>query len=232
MVYMGSKARLAKYLAPIIQSYITPDTVGYLEPFVGGANMIQHIKHEKRYGSDTNKYLIALLKHTQNLNNIFPETITEEEYNRVNNNKDNYDDWYVGLVGFCATFGGKFFGGYARTKGRNIPKERITNLNNQRKDLTNISFKCYDFTKINSLKNFVIYCDPPYFETTAYSSKFNHKVFWDWVRSYSKNNIVLVSEYSAPSDFNCIYEKEVKTKLTKDGSSYKPDTERLFLWKD
>lgn len=36
MKYVGSKNRLSKYLAPIIQSYITEDTEGYLEPFVGG----------------------------------------------------------------------------------------------------------------------------------------------------------------------------------------------------
>lgn len=36
MVYMGSKNRLSKELAPIIQSYITSETKGYLEPFVGG----------------------------------------------------------------------------------------------------------------------------------------------------------------------------------------------------
>lgn len=39
MKYQGSKARLSKYIAPIIQSYI--DSMGdrcngYLEPFVGG----------------------------------------------------------------------------------------------------------------------------------------------------------------------------------------------------
>ena len=36
MKYMESKNRIAKELAPIIQSYITPSTKGYLEPFVGG----------------------------------------------------------------------------------------------------------------------------------------------------------------------------------------------------
>ncbi|MGL5767681.1 MAG: hypothetical protein ACRCX8_18770 [Sarcina sp.] len=36
MRYVGSKNKLSKELAPIIQSYITEDTVGYLEPFVGG----------------------------------------------------------------------------------------------------------------------------------------------------------------------------------------------------
>ena len=38
MRYVGSKYKLSKDLAPIIQSYITNDTTGYLEPFVGGAN--------------------------------------------------------------------------------------------------------------------------------------------------------------------------------------------------
>ena len=44
MKYVGSKNRISKELAPIIQSYITEDTKGYLEPFVGGANMIDKIK--------------------------------------------------------------------------------------------------------------------------------------------------------------------------------------------
>ena len=36
MRYIGSKNRLSKDLAPIIQYYITENTKGYLEPFVGG----------------------------------------------------------------------------------------------------------------------------------------------------------------------------------------------------
>lgn len=36
MKYLGSKNRLSKELAPIIQSYITDNTAGYIEPFVGG----------------------------------------------------------------------------------------------------------------------------------------------------------------------------------------------------
>lgn len=33
MQYVGSKNRLSKELAPIIQSYITEDTEAYIEPF-------------------------------------------------------------------------------------------------------------------------------------------------------------------------------------------------------
>ena len=55
MKYVGSKNRLSKELAPIIQSYITDNTVAYIEPFVGGANMIDKIKHHKKIGSDIHK---------------------------------------------------------------------------------------------------------------------------------------------------------------------------------
>lgn len=97
MQYVGSKNRLSKELAPIIQSYITANTLGYLEPFVGGANMIDKIKCGLRIGSDSHKELIALLQYSQNIE--LPTTITEGEYNKVKNNKSGYDSWYVGLVG-------------------------------------------------------------------------------------------------------------------------------------
>lgn len=61
MKYIGSKNKLAKELAPIIQSYITDETNGYLEPFVGGANMIDKIAHKNKIGCDIHKELIALL---------------------------------------------------------------------------------------------------------------------------------------------------------------------------
>ena len=44
MKYVGSKNRLSKEIAPVIQSYIDNNTIThYLEPFVGGANMIDKI---------------------------------------------------------------------------------------------------------------------------------------------------------------------------------------------
>ena len=62
MVYMGSKSKIAKYIVPILQRKI--DEVGatvYVEPFVGGANVIDKIKCERRIGYDRSDTLIALL---------------------------------------------------------------------------------------------------------------------------------------------------------------------------
>jgi len=129
--YVGSKNKLSKDLAPIIQSYINEDTKGYLEPFVGGANMIDKIKCNKRIGYDIHKQLIALLQYAQ-LNEL-PETVTENEYKTVKNNKDNFPDWYVGLVGFCGSFGAKYFGGFARRYNKDgslfdVPRQAINAL--------------------------------------------------------------------------------------------------------
>ena len=49
MKFVGSKARLSKDLAPIINRLIKENNIKtYIEPFVGGANMIQHIDAPKK----------------------------------------------------------------------------------------------------------------------------------------------------------------------------------------
>jgi site-specific DNA-adenine methylase len=111
MRYLGSKAKIAKDIVPIIQSYIDNNSIEqYWEPFVGGANIIDKINCKVRVGTDIHPQLIALLQQAQTDISVFPDTISEEEYKEVKNNKDKYPDWYVGLVGFCS-FGSKYWGG-------------------------------------------------------------------------------------------------------------------------
>ena len=46
MIYQGSKNRLAKYIVPILQSYIDKNKIEtYIEPFVGGGNVIDKIMY-------------------------------------------------------------------------------------------------------------------------------------------------------------------------------------------
>lgn len=65
MKYMGSKNRISKHLKPIIESYLIDKDV-YIEPFVGGANMIDKINFNNKIGSDLNKYVIESYKDTKN----------------------------------------------------------------------------------------------------------------------------------------------------------------------
>ena len=75
---MGSKRRISKYIVPIIQEYINENTTAYIEPFVGGGNIITKIDCDIRIGSDINLPLIELLKHIRDHPNDIPDDITEE----------------------------------------------------------------------------------------------------------------------------------------------------------
>jgi len=240
MKYVGSKNRIAKYLAPIIQGYIDREQPAlYWEPFVGGANMIDKIRHPNKVGTDRHPELIALLKAMQNkdLAGTIPVTITEAEYNRVNKYRGNYPMHYVGLVGFCATFGAKWFGGYARgTKAdgtpRDMPAEAIRNLKLQAATVefqeTLFEPSYYDEVDIFGLKRMVIYCDPPYKTGTQYDGeRFNNAAFEIWARKAARQHTVLISEnYMDPAGFELLWEMQHKSSLGKDAHVTK--TERLY----
>ena len=237
---MGSKNRFAKELVPIIESYITSETKGYLEPFVGGANMIDKINCSKKYGCDINEYLIALLEKVRDDSINLPKVITNEDYDSVRLNCGNFDKWYVGFVGFLCSFGSKFFGGYARGKNnngvpRNYARESYDNLIKQAPNLKGIVFKHCSFQDVNNIKGFVIYCDPPYRGTTKYKTdEFPYDEYYDWCRKMSRNNIVLCSEYWMPDDFECIWAKETKANFdcNRDSNDDKNKrVEKLFIIK-
>lgn len=236
MKYVGSKNRLAKDLVPIIQSHIDNNHIThYWEPMVGGANMIDKIQCSRKFGSDIHPYLIALLKQAQTDTSVFPATISEEEYKSVRANPQNYPDWYVGLVGFCS-FGGKWWGGYPRgykadgVTPRDICNETIRNLVKQAPNLKDIKFGCFSFEFNTHLSGYVIYCDIPYRNSTKYKTdNFPYERFYDWVRRMSRKNIVLVSEYWMPEDFECIWSKTLKCTLDKNSRTDK--VEKLFKWK-
>ena len=239
MRYMGSKNRFAKELIPIIQSYITEDTKGYLEPFVGGANVIDKIKCNNKIGCDIHKQLIALLNKAKDNVDDIPDIISFETYKEVKNNKESYEDWYVGLVGFCASFSAKYFNGYARNSRNDnsgkVSERAIRNLKKQAPLLKDIEFKCCNFLDLpkDKIKGYVIYCDIPYKGTTKYKTEpFPYEEFYIWANEMAKYNTVLVSEYNMPSNFKCIWEKDIKVNIDKNGNTTDENrkrTEKLFL---
>ena len=191
-----------------------------MNPLWGGGNIIDKVKCKNKIGCDVHRNLIALLKKVQEDVSDIPDCILESEYRAVKTNRCDYPDWYVGLVGFCASFGAKYFGGYARNgKGDNSgswSRGAIANLKKQSHNLKDISFFCKDFRDIDieRLSDYVVYCDIPYRNTTRYSTiVFPYEEFYDWCSVLSRKNTVLVSEYDMPSDFKCIMEIPHRTLL-------------------
>ena len=241
MVYMGSKDRTAKYLIPIMNKIIKDNNIDYFfDMCVGGVNLSANKKHhldvKNIIGVDNNKYLIALLKKVQEINFEFI-WVSKEEYYKVKSNKDNYEDWYVGYVGFSCSFAGKFFDGYTgidRNSKRNAPKERYNNLINQRYSLLKVKLFNKDIFEIDYSKfpkNSLLYFDPPYTNTTKYHNEFDSEKFWELVDKLSKDFIVLVSEFNAPNDYISIWSKE-KLSVVNLQSVYKKDMEHLFIYKN
>lgn len=198
MKYVGSKNKISKHIAPILQSFIDNNHVNiYYEPFCGGLNMMDKIRCKNRVGNDIHKELIALLKAMQS-GWIPPQTISEEEYNAVRLHKEDYPDYYVGLIGFCATFGSKWFGGYARGckpdgSPRNYYQESIRNLTKQLPLIQDVKLTSKDYLEINmdTLHNALVYCDPPYRGVTKYATEiFDYGRFYDWCRVVAKTNIL------------------------------------------
>ena len=242
---MGSKSRIAKDIVPIIQKCIDDNKIDtYIEPFCGGLNIIDKINCKTKIAMDKHKYLIALFKNLDKINQL-PEFITKEHYSEVrdcfNKNLNTYEDWYIGAIGFLASYNGRFFdGGYAglvSTKAgttRNYYNEAKRNLIEQIPNLKDIDFICDEYNSIqNETFNYpvLIYCDPPYKDTKQYgvSKNFNHDDFWNWVKEISKNNIVLVSECQAPDDFKCIWQQEVTRTI--DNNKRVSSVEKLFMYK-
>lgn len=236
MKYLGSKDRIANGILPIILK--NRNGRDYVEPFVGGFNSIDKVPPSGlRIGNDINGYLISLFKSLQN-GWIPPKEITKDFYKAVRLNKDQYEPNLVGYVGFCCSYSGKWFGGYAGKVDtkigtvRNYQDEAFRNIMKQVPLIKDIVLYSKPYFDVPIKNTSIIYCDPPYAGTTEYrDGGFNHIDFWEWCRWQNfLGHSVFVSEYSAPEDFNCVWQQTVKSSLSANGTAggNKTSVEKLF----
>jgi DNA adenine methylase len=223
MRYMGGKMRIGKQLAAVINGFAP--TV-YHEPCCGMFSVGKHVKAEVKTAADINPDLIMLLEAVRDGWDNMPVNVTEEQYGEL---KSSESSALRGFVGFGCSFFGKFFGGFARdSKMNDFGTIARDNMRKLRPFLQGVDFSCQPYWSYTGDAD-MIYCDPPYSGTVAFESgTFNHTRFWEWVREQSA--IVLVSEYKAPSDFEVIWEKQVRTTMNsgKKGGNGHDRVERLF----
>ncbi|WP_431107891.1 DNA adenine methylase [Winogradskyella poriferorum] len=233
MKYMGSKARFAKHLLPIILKDRKPKQ-SYIEPFAGGMNMIDKVDGI-RIANDQHEELMAMWQALIYENWDPPKSVSEDEYKAIKYNQDDYPKHLVAYVGFNS-FGGKWFAGYRRDKQgkRDYWAEHYRNITKQVPNLEGVVLSCKSYTELEIPENSIVYCDPPYASTTKYRDGFDHEQFWEWCRQQSKaGHHVFISEYNAPEDFKCIWEKPAKTSFSwhADNLPAKKSVERLFVYK-
>ena len=229
MIYMGSKNRIAKYILPIILKD-RKEGQWYVEPFVGGANMIDKVDGN-RIGADYDAHVIQALVAIRDFCTELPESVSEFQYKEIKNlDPSPINSW----IRFVCSFGGRFNNGYARNKaGQNYARAGVNNAQKQSPKLQGVVLLNKSYLDLNLTKPCIIYCDPPYEGTTGYKDKFNHAEFWEWCRNMSKQgHQVFISEYNAPDDFECLWEGEIKTNFAsqRKEATHKA-TEKLFKYK-
>ena len=228
---------------PILQKVINDRGVSlYIEPFVGGANIIDKIKCERRIGYDRSDTLIALLCQARD---DFSKVLADGNRELWDKGKGYVKDGVmpedmtlaeIGAMEFFASFSSRGFpGGYANnTTSHNYFQERRKNLEKQSPNLKGILFYPGKYYELAHVSGAVIYCDPPYANTKQYGyasqEQMDYNRFWNWAREMSKDNYVFVSEQVAPDDFEIIWEMEAKRTNGKD-NNFKA-IERLFRYKD
>lgn len=228
---MGGKTRIAKDLAMVINSTHThTHQPTFVSLFCGCCVIESKINADRKILNDKHEYLIEMFKGLQQGYEL-PEYISEEQYKYIRDNKDE-DKVLSGFVGFGCSFGGKWFGGYARNKtNTNYCLQSKKSVMKDMEGLYNAEFYSLDYKDVVIPDGSIVYADPPYEGTTGYGSKlkFNTQEFWEYIREISKKNIVFVSEEVAPEDFNCVWQKEFTRTLDVNKSNQPKKIEKLFV---
>lgn len=158
--------------------------------------MIDKVNHPRRMASDVNNYLIAMWRYLCEKDYDFPREVSRIDFvhcrdifnEGLNGDGTTLDEAIVGWVGAVGSTLGKFYNGSycitTHTK-RDYIKEHINNILAQKDKLKGVVFACGSYDEIDIPPHSVIYCDPPYQDTTKYASQigtFHSEDFFQWCR--------------------------------------------------
>jgi len=173
----------------------------YLEPFLGGANVMWRVgDHGTRMGADLDGRIFDLWKAILGVRSMptaapyVPPKISRERYYELKKVMDLSDPETL-YAGFCCSNRGRWFNGYHNAKSgdawRNIAK--------QIPSMKTVCLAKADYRK-HKPSGMMIYCDPPYEGETPYPGlpDFDSYEFWETMHEWAKRNTVLVSESKIP----------------------------------
>ncbi len=208
MHYLGGKTRLAKKILPTIVSIAKQSSGYYYEPFMGGGSILQAVCESDAFlpgrihAGDVFEDLVLMWKALQ-VGWEPPQDVSEEFYAEL---KRAPSSAIRGFVGIACSFGGKWFGGFARSPGHKrchaaeAYRGTMRKAAALRKYRVKIAQRSYDQWQFEPFS--VVYCDPPYLDTEEYDTHegtFDHARFWSWAHLQAQNDVrVIVSESTPP----------------------------------
>ena len=226
--YHGGKQILGKDIAfKISRIYsIKKDQIeGYVEPFCGMlgvyTNVISEIGPGIQYkAGDINGSVIEMWKKAQ-AGWRPPLHVTREQYQKLRKTRfQTPDSAAKGYIGHQYSFRGIYFGAWRED---HVPPVNHTKARNRILDMAQtvhaVEFTKGPYTQFSEVKNYIIYCDPPYKDKAQkYLEKFDFDAFIQWCKKMAKDNIVIVSNSGYIKGAILLFERMVRNM-----------PERLFL---
>ena len=244
MRYLGGKARTARRIvnAMLADAGDVKDST-FIEPFLGGGSIMAEVakRHAFKYqiAADaldlTTEYWDAIKSGWRP-----PAHVSREEYLAAKRSRGaELPAPLRAHYAFSCSFGGKFWGGYAADETRPNCGPAHYAGHAGRKDaqlrdiIQHVRFLTQDYRDTARLaaSGDVLYCDPPYSGTTAYSATpgFSHDEFWSAMQeSASAGVLVYVSEYEVPQrvPHSVIFSRQVQLAVSR--SSDRTVVDKLF----
>ena len=207
--YHGGKQRIGKAISKRkydIATEIEKETgvqyKGYCEPFCGMCGVYQHIpwlfqdhKPKMKYkAGDINKSVIMMWQEAQK-GWVPPVECDQNKFNRLRG--DGQSSAEKGFLGHACTFRGIYYITFDNRTNLKYSSDKVCKLSKQ---MEIVEFKTNSYDKYSRLKNYILYCDPPYTTSSRYYDehkqliKFSHDQFYTWVDRMSKHNLVFISE--------------------------------------
>lgn len=246
-VYGGGKARLGREIARVIAS-LEERTLGwaghdrpYLEPFCGLLGVAIHVADGKRsvHVSDLNEDVVLLLQAVQRGWTPPDAPLTKPEYDALRHSTEHSAE--RGFYGLACAYAGIFFAGYRLASSihkRSFFEMFRSSLLAMRPQMEHMVVAHQDYRSL-APRGCTVYCDPPYRANALQSCNpnacirgsfddFDSDAFWDVARAWSQDNLVVVSEYAAPDDFVCVWERHFRSGF-KATAERTPRVEKLFV---
>jgi DNA adenine methylase len=243
-VYGGGKARLGREIARTVAAL--EETTGwrgerYVEPFCGMLGVAVHAADGTRpvCVSDANEDVVLLLQAVQ-AGWDPPETpVSKAEYDALRHAPVHTAE--RGFYGLACAYAGIFFAGYrlsSTVHKRTFFDMFRSSLLAMRPAMQRMAISHADYRSL-APKGCTVYCDPPYRANALQSCNpnadirgtfagFDSDAFWDVARAWSRDNLVVVSEYEAPNDFVCVWERHFRSGF-KATAERTPRVEKLFV---
>lgn len=243
MLYKGNKNRLLKHIIPLLlvgKEATGSDTL--YDPFMGGGSVSMHAPFRYKFASDFDPTIIAFYnKLIQDGIDWLPDKIPEHlKYNFMDIEKSDPALFFY-LTNFFSFKQNRKIDSHLYTEVVDQYGNVVNTVDRVRRNIsielpllrgiTDISCKSYDMVDYSD--NSVVYMDPPYRNTSDYyinkiTGGFDHDAFWDFVRDLSKRCFVVVSEYSAPCDFDPVV--SIKRTCTMQNSDGQDVSDNIYMF--